>query len=132
MGDYFQIFFMTPLVEKLKANLSVAGRISFFFGKWSNFFKKKAFLTKNRAFSTRFLLQGDQKGRCQKYLLISPKLFEPQKYIIHSWVPENWTFMLVCLPCIFLHICVLYKPSLFFWLFSKTQFFQSSAMFINC
>ena len=29
-------------------------------------------------------LQGDQKGRCQRYLLISPKLFEPQKYIINS------------------------------------------------
>ena len=33
---------------------------------------------------TKMLIQGDQKGRCQKYLLISPKLFEPQKYIIHS------------------------------------------------
>ena len=30
------------------------------------------------------IIQGDQKGRCQKYLLISPKLFEPQKYVIHS------------------------------------------------
>ena len=29
-------------------------------------------------------LQGDRKGRCQKYLLVSPKLFDPRKYIIHS------------------------------------------------
>ena len=55
-GYNFQIFSMTPLVERLKANLSVAGRKSFFFGKWSNFSKNKAFLTKNRAFATRFLL----------------------------------------------------------------------------
>ena len=27
-------------------------------------------------------LQGDQKGRCQKYLLISPKLFKPLFLII--------------------------------------------------
>ena len=34
-------------------------------------------------------VQSDQKGRCQKYLVISPKLFEPQKYIINSWVPKT-------------------------------------------
>ena len=62
-------------------------------------------------------VQSDQKGRCQKYLVISPKLFEPQKYIINSWVPKNWTFMLVCLSCIFLHIFVLFTPSPFFWIF---------------
>ena len=39
------------------------------------------------------ILQCDQKGRCQKYLLITPKMFEPQKYITYFWISENWTFL---------------------------------------
>ena len=58
-------------------------------------------------------VQCDQKGRCQKYLLITPKIFESQKYFIPFWFAEYLTFMMVCLPNIFFQKkCIFYGHTL--------------------
>ena len=66
------------------------------------------------------LVQCDQKGRCQKYLLITPKIFESQKYFIPFWFPEYLTFMMVCLPNIFFQ-----KKCTFLWTHLKLLFCQT-------
>ena len=69
------------------------------------------------------ILQCDQKGRCQKYLLITPKIFESQKYVIPFWFPKYLTFMIVCVPNIFYQNFVHFLWTQIHSLFCQNPFF---------